>query len=294
MQEFTLVDNYLCLNNKKCYSIYNKQNSGPNYDKHTLFKNKDQNKDQNGEEINVNSNLLLKVSKNNKYCAVYSNNNYYCDFYEQFTYINKKNVNDELIEEGIQSIKYLFTLKRKTYRSGDFIMEFIEHPETKETLFIFFDEDANYHENIYCGYLTIYNMKREKVKLITCPEFLYNIELLNEKYFILRGWVWYPVDVLALYNINKMITNDDYHQTHLANDDGDGNFIFCQTDSFIDDDGCELCKKFRIELLKDEEKILIDNVKYDYEYLENHKEELEKELTKKNPKDYDIEDLEYI
>ena len=102
--------------------------------------------------------------------------------------------------------KYLFTLKRNTYRahqiSHEFIVEFVTHSDTKETMVLF---------NDIHGQLGVYNMKGQLVhRDEQSDKFIRNLEIINEKYIIAYCWFWNSTNVDLLYNIDELLTNPKY------------------------------------------------------------------------------------
>ena len=295
MDNWNLIDGYLCLGNSLHQQIddgtYSRivQHYNPNYSlsfsdklKHKLNIELDEKKRyKTGDSVKIKEafkiatehfhdymGYKLKASKDNRYCAVYAENHLHCDFFEQMPPTNWP------FNKG----KHLFTLKRNTYRMSDigFIMEFLEHPETKETLFIF---------NPQHGELSLYNMKGEKVKEGKAnDEFFTSLTFINDEYFLLNGWIWQPMSFFSIYNINKFITDPDYCPRWEFEQDGcpmptvkDGKIVmgafifelkfFMNNMNFI---------VFHFPKIKDNKVLIGDDdfqAEYDLEYFNNHIEE---------------------
>ncbi|ARF12175.1 hypothetical protein Klosneuvirus_3_310 [Klosneuvirus KNV1] len=158
------------------------------------------------DQFNQFMNLQIKTTPDHKYCAVYSPNYLYCDFYEQLEpekYMPiVKSDNDPLYVDRARA-QYSFTLKRNTYRPGDFIVEFVTHPTSKETMILFNDTH---------GQISVYNTKGQLIhKEKEDDKFIRNLEIINEKYMIAHCWVWHPIEIKVLYNIDDLVTKPDYH-----------------------------------------------------------------------------------
>jgi hypothetical protein len=153
--------------------------------------------------------MQLKTTPDHKYCAVFSHHYLYCDFYEQLDYKEEQpligNPNKpEYVK--VPQYKYLFTLMRNTYRafqhSHKFIVEFITHPITSEIMILF---NSNH------GQLSIYNMKGELIHSDKRNgKFISDLEIINNKYMIVKCWFWSPVTCDYLYNLEKLLTTPDY------------------------------------------------------------------------------------
>ena len=207
----------------------------------------------------------LKTSKDNRYCAVYAENHLHCDFFEQIP-----------ASQGWPFTRgeHLFTLKRNSYRLENigFIMEFLEHPETKETLFIF---------NPKHGELSLYNMKGDKMKKGPDNDIFFNkVSIINEEYFLLVGWIWQPMNYMAIYNIKEFITDPDYYPQ------GQSAFDDCLLPEVKNGKICLESFLFEIEFFRKnmnfivfhfpkiiDKKVLIDDIEYDLEYFNAHIEE---------------------
>lgn len=133
----------------------------------------------------------IKSSKNKEYCAVYSDIGIHCDFYQQIT----SNVHGTPLNVG----KYLFTLTRNTYRSGEWILDFVNHPDTNEQLFLF---------NSQHGILDVYDMTGKiKFEQESNDIFFKRLEWINDKYFLLHYWIWQPFDYVDIYSLDDFLRN---------------------------------------------------------------------------------------
>lgn len=160
--------------------------------------------------------MKIKTTQDHKYCAVYSPHYLYCDFYEQLEPEDYmpivKSDNDPLYVKRAK-VEYRFTLKRNTYRPGDFIIEFVTHPTTKETMILF---------NETHGQLSVYNTKGQLIhKEQKADKFFHRVEMINDKYMIGYCWVWHPIQTNVLYNINDLLTIPDYSPITLWREEDD-------------------------------------------------------------------------
>jgi len=133
------------------------------------------------------SKIVLKVSDNKQYAAVYDTKGYYCEFYEQFpdTHIRDNKV------FPYNKFKYLFTLKRDTYRQEHFLVAFVTQEDG--TIRLIFN---SYHSS-----LTVYEMPTGKIiyeKVPIMRDFLGHVCPLTipgerkERYWFSEGWWWGP------------------------------------------------------------------------------------------------------
>lgn len=129
----------------------------------------------------------VKSSPNKEYCAVYSRTGIHCDIYQQ--------INSETgsLVSGRNYGKYLFTL----VRNGDWIVELVNHPQTQETLLLFYQGR---------GVLDVYDMSG-KIKYTQGYKnvFMNRLEWINDKYFLLHAQVPQPWAVCYIYNLNYFL-----------------------------------------------------------------------------------------
>ncbi len=139
-------------------------------------------------------NYNLKTSKNNEYCAVYSELGHHCDFYQQIS--------------GKATFNYLFTLLRNTYRTQDWILEFVIHPDTQQPLILFNSEH---------GQLNIYDLTGQQIYTpVESDLFFKHLEWVDDNYFLLHVWIWHPIDMVNLYNLDQFLRNPkDYNPTQI-------------------------------------------------------------------------------
>lgn len=143
----------------------------------------------------------IKCSKDNRYCAVYSNTGIHCDFYEQFP--------SRTFEKGV----YLFTLVKSTFYPSEWIVDFILHPETKNTLCLF----GSKHR------IEFYDMKGvpEEAKITIEDLYFKNIEWINDYSFLIHGWDWGPSDHVLLCDIEKFFKDSKNYCIQLIWSDDD-------------------------------------------------------------------------
>jgi hypothetical protein len=140
----------------------------------------------------------LKTSKDKQYCAIYSETGLHCDFYQQVT----ADFHGSSYPRG----KFLFSLLRNTYQSGKWIVDFVTHPDTQETLILF---------NSQHGKLDVYDLTG-KIKFDQSSDdiFFKSIEWVNDKYFLLHAWMWQPWDVVYIYNLDEFLRNKELLPFH--------------------------------------------------------------------------------
>ena len=190
------IDNPIRLGSFNCDNIIQDFNMMPDKTRYSLTDEENKKYDQ----LNQLLDLQIKSTPDNKYCAVYYPNLIYCEFYEQF---EPKN-NDTPI--GRARVKHLFTLRRNSYYaknpSHDFIVDFVTHPKTNDTMVLF---------NSFHGKLSIYNMNGQLVHSDNFDDkFVTSLQIINKKYMIAKCWYWGSVVVNLLYDLDKLLTTPDY------------------------------------------------------------------------------------
>jgi hypothetical protein len=165
------------------------------------------------EYLNKTSKLVLKVSDNKQFAAVYDEAGHYCEFFQQEP---NSHIRDDRTYP-YNSHRYLFTLKRDTYRQYHFLVAFVTQQDG--TVRLVFNKEHNS--------LTVYELPSGKIIHEEIPhisEFLGYIHPLNipnepaERYWYCGGWCWGPVSLTHILDM-KAISNGELHQAYIKYDD---------------------------------------------------------------------------
>jgi hypothetical protein len=138
--------------------------------------------------------VVLKTSSDQEYCAII------------YTCVDIVNIYHSVLKSsnGEYYGKYLSTLRRNKYYADtkNFILEFVQDPQTGETLILFNKEHGKLSVLKPTGEVLFSDKDTDK--------FINSLTWITPRYFALNIWFWHPTFATALYDVNELLKGPNY------------------------------------------------------------------------------------
>jgi hypothetical protein len=163
--------------------------------------------------------VRMEVSDDLEYCAIIYPQMHIVNIYKKEQW-NKYGTPPKCPEETFYFPDCIATLRRNTYYAteNNFIFSFIQHPQTKETCFIFNKTHGELAVFKPDGELLFSDKNEDK--------FISQLIWINKSFFALKVWYWHPFSAFLLYNVAEFMNGPGYTPKVRITDSNDDDFSF--------------------------------------------------------------------